>query len=332
MLTLSPQLIPVIVACLAVVCVLGLLSAMFYSHLDKNAESQKRLAAIAASGSTGGRSMRAEDAKRKDIELTLREMEEKQKSASGSKPSLLVRIRQANLTWSSRTYYGYCILAGCSTSVALFVATGIGLLPALGFGATAGLTGPHFYVSFLRNRRFKKFAAEFPNAVDVIVRGVKSGLPVVDCLRIISVDAQEPVRSEFREIVEDQTIGLPLDEAVQRLPTRVPLAEAQFFAIVISLQSRTGGSLSDALGGLSRVLRDRQKMQGKIRAMSSEAKTSAGIIGSLPVVFTGIMSITSPDYIGTIFTTFAGNIILAACALWMGAGVLVMWKMIRFDF
>jgi tight adherence protein B len=194
------------------------------------------------------------------------------------------------------------------------------------------LLGPHFAVSFLRSRRLAKFAKEFPNAIDVIVRGVKSGLPVVDCLRIISVEASEPIRSEFKELVEDQTLGLPIDQAVQRLPKRIPLAEAKFFAIVISLQSRTGGSLSDALGGLSKVLRERQKMQAKIRSMSAEAKASAGIIGSLPVAVLVLMKIASPGYIDFMFTTLAGQIILGGSVAWMMVGVLVMWKMIRFDF
>lgn len=328
----SPDIIPIIVAALAAVSVIGLLVAIFYSQLDKNAESQKRLAAISTSGAAGGRPARAEDSKRRDIELTLRELEEKQKAIKGSKPSLLIRMRQAGLAWSTNTYYAWCGIAGASTFLLILALSGIGLFPALGFGTAVGLLGPHLYVNFLRDSRFKKFTKEFPNAIDVIVRGVKSGLPVVDCLRIISVEAQEPVRGEFKEIVEDQTLGLPIDEAVQRLPGRIPLAEAKFFAIVMAMQSRTGGNLSDALGGLSKVVRERQKMQAKIRAMSAEAKTSAGIIGSLPVVIIVIMYVTSPGYIRLLFTTFAGNVILAFCVAWMMIGVLFMRKMIRFDF
>jgi tight adherence protein B len=329
---LVPNLIPLIVSCLAALSVLGLLAAIFYSRLDKNAESKKRLSAMTASGAAGGRSGRPEDAKRRDIERTLREMEEKHKAVKGLKPSLLVRMRQADLSWSKTRYHVLCGLCGCGTFLTVSNAFAIGPLPALGFGVAAGLLGPHFYVSFRRGRRFKKFTKEFPNAVDVIVRGVKSGLPVVDCLRIISVEAQEPVRGEFREVIEDQTLGVPLDQAMQRMSNRVPIAEARFFAIVISLQSRTGGNLSDALGGLSRVLRERQKMQAKIRAMSTEATTSAGIIASLPIVVVVLMKLASPKYIDLLFTTFAGNLALVGCLLWMTIGVLVMWKMIRFDF
>lgn len=329
---LSPDLVPIIVASLAAVSVLGLLAAVFYSRLDKNAESKKRLSALSTSGSAGVRATRSEDAKRKDIERTLREMEEQQKAQRTTKPTLLIRMRQAGMDWSKSAYFVCCGIVGCGTAVAVWGGSSVGILPALGFGAAAGLLGPHLYVNFMRARRLNNFSKNFPNAIDVIVRGVKSGLPVGDCLRIVSVEAPEPVRSEFKELVEDQTLGLPIDQAVQRLPTRIPLAEARFFAIVISLQSRTGGSLSDALGGLSKVLRERQKMQGKIRAMSSEAKASAGIIGAMPVVVTVLMKMAAPDYIGPLFTTFAGNVILAGCLVWMLVGILVMKQMISFDF
>jgi len=329
---LSHDQMPILVAALATIAVLGLLVAVFYSSLEKNAQGQKRLAAISASGGASGRHARSDDTRRRDIERTLREIEEKQKATKGSKPNLLMRMRQAGLAWSTRAYYFCCILVGLGTFLIVFSASRIGLLPSLGFGVTAGLLGPHFFVGFMRASRFKRFSKEFPNAVDVIVRGVRSGLPVVDCLRIISVEAAEPVRSEFKEIVDDQTLGLPIDQAIQDLPTRIPLAEAKFFAIVISLQSRTGGNLSDALSGLSKVLRERQKLQAKVRSMSAEAKTSAGIIGSMPVGILLLMQLTSPAYIEPMFTTLAGKVILAACGAWMMIGVLAMWKMIRFDF
>jgi tight adherence protein B len=208
----------------------------------------------------------------------------------------------------------------------------LGPLPSIGFGLASGLLLPHLYVDVRRKRRFMSFTAEFPNAVDIIVRGVRSGLPLVDCLRIIATEAQEPVRGEFKAIVEDQTLGVPLEEAVQRLPDRLPLPEANFFAIVITIQSRTGGSLSEALGNLSKVLRERVKMRAKIKAMSSEAKASGGIIGALPIVVGFLVYLTSPDYISLLFTTLTGKMVLAACAVWMGTGVLVMRKMINFDF
>jgi tight adherence protein B len=163
------------------------------------------------------------------------------------------------------------------------------------------------------------------------VRGIKSGLPLVDCVKIVAAEAQEPVKSEFKAVVEDQALGLPLDEAVQRLPERMPVADANFFAIVIAIQSRTGGSLSEALGNLSKILRERKKMKAKVKAMSAEAKASGGIIGTLPVVVASLVYLTSPDYISLLWTTDIGKMALAGSALWMSIGVFTMKKMINFD-
>ncbi|HUF45336.1 MAG TPA: type II secretion system F family protein, partial [Aestuariivirgaceae bacterium] len=247
-------------------------------------------------------------------------------------PTLMTRIRQAGLGWSKSTYLAVCLGSGVSSFLLALAGLGLFWPAALGFGVAGGLLLPHFYVSYKRKGRFKRFTAEFANAMDIIVRGLRAGLPLADCMKIIASEAQEPVKSEFTAIIEDQAMGMAVDEAVQRLPQRVPVAEASFFAIVITIQSRTGGSLSEALGNLSKVLRERKKMQHKIKAMSSEAKASAGIIGALPVFVTGAIYVTSPDYISLLFTTSPGNIILAVAGFWMLIGILVMRKMINFDF
>jgi tight adherence protein B len=330
---LTPEAAQIAVALLVALSIGGGLVAVFYSRVAQRSESRKRFATIAAQDtSTGRRTATNESGRKQAIETTLRELEEKQKFRAGAKPTLHNRMRQAGLSWSKQTYYTVCATVGAGSLVVLSGLFDISALPAIGFAVTGGLLLPHLYVNARRNKRFKGFSAAFPNAVDVIVRGVKAGLPLVDCLRIISTEAQEPVRSEFKTIVEDQTLGMPLDQAVQRLSERIPLAEANFFAIVVGLQSRTGGSLSEALGNLSKVLRERKKMQAKIKAMSSEAKASAGIIGSLPVVVTMLVYLTSPDYIMLLFTTGTGQITLAASLLWMGVGVFIMRQMINFDF
>jgi len=325
--------LPIVIALLTALSAGGIGVSVFYPRFAQASESARRLNAIATADIATDHRAGSDESKRKRmIETTLRELEEQQKVKQGSKLTLTGRMRQAGISWSKQTYYLVCAAAGASTVVVSIGAFGISLLPALGFGVAGALLLPHLYVSVSRTRRFKAFAAEFPNAVDVIVRGVKAGLPLADCLRIISMEAQEPVRSEFKAIIEDQTMGMPVDQAVQRLPERVPLPETNFFSIVISLQSRTGGSLSETLANLSKVLRERKKMQAKIKAVSSEAKSSAAIIGSLPVVVTLLLYLTSPDYITLLFTTFIGKIVLAICAFWMLIGVLVMRKMINFDF
>jgi tight adherence protein B len=200
----------------------------------------------------------------------------------------------------------------------------------------AGITGafgfPRWMIGRIRARRLNKFLAEFPNAVDVIVRGVKAGLPINDCLAIISKEAKDPVSTEFKRVIDTQQLGVPLSEAVGRLYDNVPLTESNFFGIVIAIQQSAGGNLSEALGNLSNVLRDRKKMKAKISAMSAEAKASAGIIASLPFLVTLMVYLTTPDYISILFTDTTGNIILICSGIWMSIGVLVMKKMIDFDF
>ena len=331
---ISPALVQIALFALAALSVGGFLYAAFYPKLSGGSKADKRVEIIAARVPKDRRGANEEGRRRRNVEETLREIEEnhKAKARKGAKPSLTLRMRQAGLSWSKKKYWLICAIVGFGCFPLLWMGAGLGPVPAFGFGMAAGIALPYYYVNFVRKRRMKKFSDEFANAVDVIIRGVKAGLPLIDCLKVIASEAQEPVRSEFQEIIEDQTLGLPLGDAVARLPERMPLAEANFFAIVIAIQSRSGGSLSEALTNLSKVLRDRKKMDGKIKAMSQEAKASAGIIGSLPIVVTVLIYLTSPDYISLLFTTTGGNITLAVSGVWMFIGVMVMRKMINFDF
>ena len=300
------------------------------------AAADLRRARLQAVAGVGARPAVTDDGRRRKlVENTLREMEAKQQAArsrSGAKPTLIGRMRQAGLTWSKKVYFSVAVVSGLVAGFLVMLLSGLGAFPALAFGAAAGVLLPHLYVSRKRTARFAKFTREFPDAVDVIVRGVKAGLPLADCLKTIASEAQEPVRSEFKALVQDQLVGVPLDEGVQRLARRMPLPEANFFAVVIAIQSRSGGNLSEALGNLAKVLRERKKMKSKVKAVSSEAKASAGIIGSIPVVVSILIYLSSPDYITLLFTTTVGNFVLAGCVFWMTIGVLVMRKMINFDF
>jgi tight adherence protein B len=333
---LSPFTVQITLVLLVVFSVGGILTAALYPRLAGGTKSDKRLEAIAESKrkAAADRLAGEESRRKRSVEETLREIEEAQKAKArrSHKPTLIVRMRQAGLNWSKKSYFLVCFAAGLVTFAAMLLAVGFGPLPAAGFAISGGVLLPHFYVNHMRKRRLGQFTEEFPNAVDVIVRGVKAGLPLIDCLKVIAAEAQEPVCSEFQTIVEDQTLGMPLAEAVTRLPERIPLPEANFFAIVIAIQSRTGGSLSEALGNLSKVLRDRKKMSAKIKAMSAEAKSSAGIIAALPLIVAILVYLTSPDYILLLFQTTVGNIVLVVCMLWMFTGIMVMRKMINFDY
>jgi tight adherence protein B len=187
-------------------------------------------------------------------------------------------------------------------------------------------------LDFLAKRRLRKFVELFPDSIDIIVRGVKAGLPLGDCLRIIANEVAEPVRGEFRQVVEAATMGLSISEACERLATQVPISETSFFSIVINIQQKAGGNLSEALSNLSGVLRERRMMEGKIKAFSAEAKASAMIIASLPFIVAGLVYLTSPSYISLLWERPVGEIVLAVSAIWMAVGVFIMRKMVNFDY
>jgi tight adherence protein B len=285
----------------------------------------ERTARMAATSSTRS----GPKVRREQVEETLKELELRQKKAK--KLPLASRISQAGLTWSKRQFYLISAGLGFGTLALLFLFSA-SLPVALMAGFAAGLGLPRWLLGYLKRRREAKFLSTFPDAVDVIVRGIKAGLPLLDCLKMIAAEAPEPVRSEFRTIVETQTVGMPIGDACEKLFERVPLPETNFFGIVISIQQKAGGNLSEALGNLSRVLRDRKKMKMKIVAMSQEAKASAAIIAALPICVMGLVYLSSPNYIELLWTEPLGRVMLACSAFWMFVGTMVMKKMINFDF
>jgi tight adherence protein B len=315
---------------LAAVAVGGIVWVFVYPILSGERKAERRMESVAKVGPVARTPRAAATRSRRDIvETTLKEFDERHKKQKS--PPLSVRIAQAGLSWSKRQFL--LVSAGCGIAcVVLGVFIGAGLTASIGIGFAGAFGIPRWLLSFLKKRREAKFLNAFPDAVDVIVRGVKAGLPLLDCMKMITVEAPEPIKSEFRAIVETQAVGMPLGEACGKLYERTPVPEANFFAIVIAIQQKAGGNLSEALGNLSRVLRDRKKMKAKIQAMSQEAKASAAIIGALPVAVMTLVYITSPHYIALLFSEPLGNLMLAASAVWMSMGVLVMKKMINFDF
>ena len=308
----------------------GVAWVFVYPFLSGERKAERRVASVARAQPMA-RPTRAVSQKprREQIEGTLKELEQRQKKAK--RPPLSVRVSQAGLSWSKRQFIMISVALGF-VAFLVALAAGSGALPALAFAFAAGFGLPRWLLKFLKKRREARFLDALPDAVDVIVRGIKAGLPLLDSLKLIASESPEPVRSEFRSIIETQTIGMPLGEACLRLYERIPVPEANFFGIVVSIQQRAGGNLSEALGNLSRVLRDRKKMKAKIKAMSQEAKASAAIIGSLPIVVMSLVYFTSPGYISMLWTEQLGRMMLACCAIWMTIGIFVMRKMINFDF
>jgi tight adherence protein B len=309
----------------------GVVWVFIYPILSGERKTEKRMASVAGSQPTAERrpARGAQKSRREQVEGTLKDIEQRQRKAR--RAPLGVRIAQAGLTWSKRRFITTAGALGFGAFLLVYM-SGFGLVPALAAGFAAGCGAPLWGLSLLKKRREARFLNGFPDAVDVIVRGIKSGLPLLDSLKVIASDAEEPIRSEFRGIIETQTVGIPIGEACLKLHERMPLAETNFFGIVISIQQRAGGNLSEALGNLSRVLRDRKKMKAKIQAMSMEAKASGAIIGALPLAVMLLVWITSPQYIELLWTEPLGRLMMAACAVWMSIGIFVMRKMINFDF
>jgi len=308
----------------------GVAYVFLYPLISGERKVEQRRASVSRNEPAAARSSRVQQkSRREQVEETLKELDDKAKKPK-SLP-LAMKIAQAGLSWSKNQFLMISAGLGLAGFLGVFIMVG-SLLPALAMAFAAAFGVPRWLLSFLKKRREKKFLNNFPDGVDVIVRGIKAGLPLLESLKIVAVDAQEPIKSEFRAIVETQAIGMPIGEACTKIYDRMPLPEANFFGIVISIQQKAGGNLSEALGNLSRVLRERKKMKAKIQAMSMEAKASAIIIGSLPICVGALVYLTSPDYIELLWTTDYGRFMIAGCAVWMGIGVFVMRQMINFDF
>jgi tight adherence protein B len=316
-------------AFLGMVAVGGLAWVFLYPFLSGEKKAEARRASVGRSEPVARQTEKSQRSRREQVEGSLREVEDRRQKQK--KVALGTRITQAGLSWSKEKFMIISgVLAGAGFLIPLVL--GGGLLASVGLAFAAGFGAPRWMLNFLKKRREKKFLRALPDAVDVIVRGIKAGLPLFESIKVVAADAPEPLRGEFLAIIETQAIGMPLGEACSRLFERMPLPEANFFGIVVAIQQKSGGNLSEALGNLSKVLRDRKKMAEKIQAMSMEAKASAGIIGSLPPIVMLLVYLSTPDYISLLWTHPTGRLMLAGCVFWMGCGIMVMKKMINFDF
>lgn len=324
-------------AALAAISAATLAYGVMYSRIESEKKTEGRVRRVSAAETDRVKVKAARDRvnemskRRKSVQDSLKELEKKQQEKSArSAPSMKARLAQANLSISLAKFYIFSALFGLFAAfVALILGSGLAVAAGVGVIVAAGL--PRWLVNFLIKRRCKKFLEEFPNALDIMVRSIKSGLPLNDALRLIANDGQEPVKTEFRRVVESQQVGLGVTEACARMVNHMPLSEVNFFAIVIGIQAQAGGNLSEALGNLSKVLRERKKMKAKVNALSMEAKASACIIGALPFIVSFLVYVTSPDYMMVLFTDPRGHLIIGAGLVWMSIGIMVMRNMINFD-
>lgn len=265
--------------------------------------------------------------RKRHISESLKELDARKAS---TKLTLEQRFVQAGVGWTPQKFYIGSALVGVMLGLALFLMSGVKLIFPGGF-VLGALVLPRWFLGKLARKRQSRFVEEFPNAIEAIVRGIRSGLPLNDCLRLVANEAKEPVRSEFRQVMEAQTMGIAVGDAVTRIFERVPVPEVNFFAIVIQIQSKSGGNLGEVLSNLARVIRDRKKLRNKVDAMSTEAKASASIIGSLPFLVGLLVYFGSPNYIMLLWTTYSGKLGLVAAGGFMLVGTLVMKKMIDFE-
>ncbi|MGL4438896.1 MAG: type II secretion system F family protein [Bosea sp. (in: a-proteobacteria)] len=317
---------------LIAVAAAGLAYALLYPILTGQARSENRRKALNLTAETmrpvRGVATGPVRSKRDQVAQSLKEVEQRHKA--NGKPTLEERFTQAGLKIDRKTYVITSALCGLVMAGLAMIMVGKtwAALPGLIVGA---LGMPGWYLNFCKAQRIKKFLIELPNALDVITRGLKSGLPLNDCVRMIAAEAAEPIKSEFRAMIDAQAVGLSLGEAIDDLYRRIPVAEANYLGIIIAIQQRSGGNLAESLGNMSKVVRERRKLRSKIQSLSAEAKTSAGIIAAMPVSVAGLVYLSTPSYIEKLWLTQAGQFTLVGCGIWMLMGVLIMRKMINFQ-
>jgi tight adherence protein B len=245
--------------------------------------------------------------------------------------SVGAKLQQAGL---GRDVRGFWIASAVVAVVVVGIVVALGQSPliGLGLGFAAGLGLPRWVLTFMAGARIKKFSGDFPDAMDIITRGIKSGLPVHDSLRVIGAECAEPLAGEFRRLVESIGMGVSIDQALEKMFESMPTPEVRFFAIVLAIQAKTGGNLAEALGNLSTVIRARKLMREKIKALSGEAVASAIIIGSLPPAVMMLILMMSPAYMMPLFKDPRGHVMLMGGGLMMAMGIFVMRKMINFRF
>ncbi len=331
---LDPETMQLGLVVLAAMSAAALIYFLAYPLLSGDTKAEKRIQTVTENKAKRAvRTAQAEQVsnRRRQVADTLKELEQKQKQRE--KMTMRTRLERAGLDMTPRTFWIVSVVAGLALGAVTYVSLP-GMTPLVSVAAAfIGVFGlPRWIVGRLIKRRQSKFLDEFANSIDVIVRGVKSGLPLNECLNIIARESPSPIKEEFKELVEQQRVGVPLADCFERMMARMPLPEVNFFAIVIAIQQQAGGNLSEALGNLAGVLRDRKRMQAKVKALSAEAKASAGVLACLPFAVMIMVYVSTPGYIKILFTAKMGQFMLVCAAAWMTCGVLVMKKMINFKY
>ena len=331
---IPPEMLQLGFGLIVAICAAVVIYLVIYPMVSGDAKAEKRLQGV-TENKANRHQRRAKDEevsnRRRQVADTLKDLEERQKAKE--KMSLRLRLERAGIDITPRTFWIASAVSGVAFGLFVFISTpGMTPLVALAAAFVGAFGLPRMVVTQKIKMRQNKFINEFANAIDVIVRGVKSGLPLNECLNIIARESPSPIKEEFQQLCEQQRVGIPLGDCFERMMIRVPLPEVKFFAIVIGIQAQAGGNLSEALSNLSGVLRDRKRMAAKVKALSAEAKASSVVLGSLPFIVMTMVYISTPAYIGILFSTKVGQFLLLAAAGWMTCGLLIMRKMINFKY
>lgn len=247
-------------------------------------------------------------------------------------PDLLrIRVSQAGINATLNHYFLVCLAVFLLVTFLIVRLVGLHWLPSAMFGIAGGLAIPHFVIGRMIASRRAAFLAKFPESMDLMVRGLKSGLPVSETIKTVGAEMEDPIGLEFRRIVSDLQLGRQMEEALWRCADRCGVPEFRFFVVCISVQRETGGNLGETLENLSDILRKRRAAKLKVKSLSAEARFSALLIGSLPFIMIGILYLVNPGYISTLWTDNRGIVLLSIGFTWMAIGFIVMGKMIRFE-
>ena len=332
------------IAALAFVAIVGI--GLVFTG-DNSQGAAKKRAKMVGQGQKGVQARKAKDEnnmRRKETQRMLSKLREDDAKRKRSivPNDIKTKLEQAGLGMSASAYWIISAVVGVVIALLAFssgaegiTAFGIEFKSRIVVTIAAGVFGflglPRWWISMLAKRRRKKVTNQFADGIDVIVRGVKSGLPLNECLRIIARESPDPLGPEFAALTDNVSMGVDLDRALQTLYQRLPLPEINFFVIVLTIQSKSGGNLSEALGNLSNVIRARRMMREKVQAMSSEAKSSAMIIGSLPFAVGTMVFFTTPSYVMELFITETGHFLLFVGFCLYTTGITIMRKMINFN-
>lgn len=326
---MTPETSYMLAACLAAIGAAAMVCGAFFPVLFRPSELSRRLASLINSGKRGQDDAQPSNGSiNRAQEFALKAIAESKRARGTTR--LDARLAAAGLRWRPESFWAGCVVLGLCLFCVAFVA-GVSLPITMAVAISGAWFLPHRGLSYLAERRRQKFIADFPAAIDMIVRGIRSGHSITDCLNVVASDAAPPIAKEFRSVVAQLRAGVPLGEAMERLGVAMPVAELRFFTTVMAMQNQIGGNLSETLRNLSKMLRDRKRLAMKVRTASAEVKASAIAVGSLPFIVAAATSLLSPDYISLLWTDEAGHRVVFLTLVWLCLGFLVLRRMARIE-